>query len=222
MKQVITINSFLRSLRKLWSLLIVIPILLIVVTLAVSALWLKPIYTSSTQVLVTTATKGDEMPSFEEIRTSIQLGNTFSTTLGSARTMQGVIDKYKLNKNATELAKQVKVTSSENSLVYKITVTDSDPGKIEQLTNGIAEVSQKDFAKLFKSTKMVILEKASAPAEVSNLIKYILAGLFGIVLAFVIVILQASYDNTIRHKTAIDELELTFLGDMPFIKGDME
>ncbi|MBC2005596.1 capsule biosynthesis protein CapA, partial [Listeria booriae] len=82
MKQVITINSFLRSLRKLWSLLIVIPILLIVVTLAVSTLWLKPIYTSSTQVLVTTATKGDEMPSFEEIRTSIQLGYTFSTTLG--------------------------------------------------------------------------------------------------------------------------------------------
>ncbi|MBC2326407.1 YveK family protein [Listeria booriae] len=222
MKQVITINSFLRSLRKLWSLLIVIPLLLIVVTLAVSTLWLKPIYTSSTQVLVTTATKGDEMPSFEEIKTSIQLGNTFSTTLGSARTMQGVIDKYKLNKTAAELAKQVKVTSSENSLVYKITVTDSNPRKIEKLTNGIVEVSQKDFAKLFKSTKMVILEKASVPAKVSNLIKYILAGLFGIVLAFVIVILQASYDNTIRHKTAIDELKLTFLGDMPFIKGDME
>ncbi|MBC1475130.1 capsule biosynthesis protein CapA [Listeria grandensis] len=221
MRQVITINSFLRGLKKMWSLLIIIPVVLILVT-AVSTLWAKPIYTSSTQVLVTTTTQKDEMQSFEGVRTSIQLSNTFSTTLASARTMQGVIDKYKLDITPSELAKKVTVASGENSLVYTITVTDRDPSKIKQLTNGIAEVSQKDFTKLFSSTKMVVLEKASTPVEASNLIKYILAGMFGIVLAFVLIILQASYDNTIRQKVAIDELGITFLGDMPFIKGGKE
>ncbi|MBC1372859.1 YveK family protein [Listeria booriae] len=220
MKQGMKTKQILRSFKKSWYWLVIVPAILIMLTFGIEKFWITPNYTTSTQVLVTTVTSKNEVQASDNVRSSIQLSDTYSTTIGSARTMQEVIDKYDLNMTPEELTKKVTVKGNVNSLVFTITVVDSNPEQAEIIANGIASVVQSDFPELFSGTKMINLEKASKPVAVSSLTKYILAAGFGLGIALVIVLYRASYDNIIRQRESFDDMGLRFLGDIPLIKGE--
>ncbi|MBC2149858.1 YveK family protein [Listeria booriae] len=220
MKQGMKTKQILRSFKKSWYWLVIVPAILIMLTFGIEKFWITPNYTTSTQVLVTTVTSKNEVQASDNVRSSIQLSDTYSTTIGSARTMQEVIDKYDLNMTPEELTKKVTVKGNVNSLVFTITVVDSNPEQAEIIANGIASVVQNDFPELFSGTKMINLEKASKPVAVSSLTKYILAAGFGLGIALVIVLYRASYDNIIRQRESFDDMGLRFLGDIPLIEGE--
>ncbi|MBC6161850.1 capsule biosynthesis protein CapA [Listeria booriae] len=220
MKQGMKTKQILRSFKKSWYWLVIVPAILIMLTFGIEKFWINPNYTTSTQVLVTTVTSKNEVQASDNVRSSIQLSDTYSTTIGSARTMQEVIDKYDLNMTPEELTKKVTVKGNINSLVFTITVVDSNPEQAEIIANGIASVVQSDFPELFSGTKMINLEKASKPVAVSSLTKYILAAGFGLGIALVIVLYRASYDNIIRQRESFDDMGLRFLGDIPLIEGE--
>ncbi|KGL37372.1 capsule biosynthesis protein CapA [Listeria newyorkensis] len=220
MKEAMKTKQILRSFKKSWYWLIIVPAILVMLTFGIEKFWITPNYTTSTQVLVTTVTPKNETQASDSVRSSIQLSDTYSTTIGSARTMQEVIDKYKLDMTPAELASKVTVKGNINSLVFTITVVDSSPEQAELIANGIASVVQSDFPDLFSGTKMINLEKASEPVTVSSMTKYILAAGFGLGIALVIVLYRASYDNIIRQRESFDDIGLRFLGDIPLIEGE--
>ncbi|MBC1435745.1 capsule biosynthesis protein CapA [Listeria rocourtiae] len=220
MKEGMKTKQILRSFKKSWYWLVIVPAVLIMLTFGIEKFWLTPDYTSSTQVLVTTVTPKNEAQASDSVRSSIQLSDTYSTTIGSARTMQEVINKYKLNMTPEELAKKVTVKGNVNSLVFTIAVVDSNPEQAKLIANGIASVVKSDFPDLFSGTKMINLEKAGKPVAVSSMTKYILAAGFGLGIALVIVLYRASYDNLIRQRESFDDIGLRFLGDIPFIEGE--
>ncbi|MBC1458784.1 YveK family protein [Listeria newyorkensis] len=220
MKEAMKTKQILRSFKKSWYWLIIVPAILVMLTFGIEKFWITPNYTTSTQVLVTTVTPKNETQASDSVRSSIQLSDTYSTTIGSARTMQEVIDKYNLDMTPAELASKVTVKGNINSLVFTITVVDSNPEQAELIANGIASVVQSDFPDLFSGTKMINLEKASEPVTVSSMTKYILAAGFGLGIALVIVLYRASYDTIIRQRESFDDLGLRFLGDIPLIEGE--
>ncbi|KMT62483.1 YveK family protein [Paenilisteria newyorkensis] len=220
MKEAMKTKQILRSFKKSWYWLIIVPAILVMLTFGIEKFWITPNYTTSTQVLVTTVTPKNETQASDSVRSSIQLSDTYSTTIGSARTMQEVIDKYNLDMTPAELASKVTVKGNINSLVFTITVVDSSPEQAELIANGIASVVQSDFPDLFSGTKMINLEKASEPVTVSSMTKYILAAGFGLGIALVIVLYRASYDNIIRQRESFDDIGLRFLGDIPLIEGE--
>lgn len=220
MKEAMKTKQILRSFKKSWYWLIIVPAILVMLTFGIEKFWITPNYTTSTQVLVTTVTPKNETQASDSVRSSIQLSDTYSTTIGSARTMQEVIDKYNLDMTPAELASKVTVKGNVNSLVFTITVVDSNPEQAELIANGIASVVQSDFPDLFSGTKMINLEKASEPVTVSSMTKYILAAGFGLGIALVIVLYRASYDTIIRQRERFDDLGLRFLGDIPLIEGE--
>lgn len=220
MKEAMKTKQILRSFKKSWYWLIIVPAILVMLTFGIEKFWITPNYTTSTQVLVTTVTPKNETQASDSVRSSIQLSDTYSTTIGSARTMQEVIDKYNLDMTPAELASKVTVKGNINSLVFTITVVDSNPEQAELIANGIASVVQSDFPDLFSGTKMINLEKASEPVTVSSMTKYILAAGFGLGIALVIVLYRASYDTIIRQRESFDDIGLRFLGDIPLIEGE--
>lgn len=220
MKEGIKTKQMLRSFKKSWYWLVIVPVILVILTFIIGKFWITPTYTTSTQVLVTTVTPKNETQASDSVRSSIQLSDTYSTTIGSARTMKEVIDKYDLDMTPAELTKKVTVKGNVNSLVFTITVVDSNPKQAELIANGIASVVQSDFPELFSGTKMINLEKASTPVTVSGITKYILAAGFGLGIALVIVLYLASYDNIIRQRESFDDIGLRFLGDIPLIEGE--
>ncbi|WP_430535624.1 Wzz/FepE/Etk N-terminal domain-containing protein [Listeria rocourtiae] len=219
MKEAMKTKQILRSFKKSWYWLIIVPAILVMLTFGIEKFWITPNYTTSTQVLVTTVTPKNETQASDSVRSSIQLSDTYSTTIGSARTMQEVIDKYNLDMTPAELANKVTVKGNINSLVFTITVIDSNPEQAQLIANGIASVVQSDFPDLFSGTKMINLEKASEPVTVSSITKYILAAGFGLGIALVIVLYRASYDTIIRQRESFDDMGLRFLGDIPLIEG---
>ncbi|EUJ43237.1 capsule biosynthesis protein CapA [Listeria booriae] len=220
MKQGMRTKQLIRSLKKSWYWLIIVPAILVMLTFGIEKLWITPDYTTSTQVLVTTATSKNEAQASDNVRSSIQLSDTYSTTIASTRTMKEVIDKYHLDVTPEELADKVTVKGNVNSLVFTITVVDENPKQAEIIANGVATVAQTDFPDLFSGTKIINLEKAGEPVAISNITKYILASGFGIGIALIIVLYQASYDNIIRHRVNFDDLGLRFLGDIPLVEGE--
>ncbi|MBC1813603.1 capsule biosynthesis protein CapA [Listeria booriae] len=209
-----------RSLKKYWYWLVIVPAILVMLTFAIGKLWMHPEYTTSTQVLVTTVTSKNEAQASDNVRSSIQLSDTYSTTIGSTRTMKEVINKYDLNMTPEELSSKVTVKGDVNSLVFTISVIDSDPDQAELIANGIANVVQDDFPDLFSGTKIINLEKASEPVTVSSMMKYVLAAGLGAGIALVIILYQASYDNIIRQRESLEDIGLRFLGDIPLIEGE--
>ncbi len=220
MTQGMKTKQWIRSLKKAWYWLVIIPAILVILTFTIGKLWLTPDYTTSTQVLVTTVTANNEAQASDNVRSSIQLSDTYSTTIGSARTMKEVIDKYDFKMTPEELAKKVTVKGNVNSLVFSITVVDENPEQAKRIANGVATVAQADFPDLFSGTKIINLEKASEPVVVSSITQYILAAGFGLGIALVIVLYQASYDTIIRQRENFEELGLRFLGDIPLIEGE--
>ncbi len=219
MMHVKSINQFFDSLKKLWFWFIIIPLVLVTLTFLTTHFLVKPTYSTSTQLLATPANTENASQTSDNVRSSIQLADTYSTTIASSRTLQEVIKMNNWDMSTAELADKITIKSNTNSLVYTISVTDGNPKVAQKIANGIAEVAQKDFPKLFNGTNIIILEKADTAQTVTNVTKYILAAGLGLGLAVVIVLLQISYDSVIRHKEALTDLEITFLGDIPYIEG---
>lgn len=225
MIQELTFQKFFRSMRKSWYWFILVPLLLISLTYLLSNYVIKPLYTSQTQILVSTKSQSNELQTSDNVRSSIQLSDTYSTTLNSSRTLQNVINRYDLNLSSTALAKKVTVSGNVNSLVFTVTVVDKNPKMVETVANGIATVAQKDFPSLFSGTKIIKLESASKAVKTSNLTRYMLAFAFGIGIgigigiAIIVALLRAHYDNFIRQKENLEEMGLVFLGDLPVFKG---
>ncbi|EMG26694.1 capsular polysaccharide biosynthesis protein [Listeria fleischmannii 1991] len=219
MTQAQNMNQFLRSIKKMWYWFIIIPLVLVALTFLITHFVMKPTYTTSTQLLVTPPSTENASQTSDNVRSSIQLADTYSTTITSARTLQEVIKQNKLDISAAELANKLTIKSNTNSLVYTVNVRDSDPEMAQKIADGVGEATKKDFPKLFNGTKVVVLEKADTAYVVTNLMKYILSIGLGFGLAMVIILIQMSYDNVIRQKENLMNMDITFLGDIPYIEG---
>lgn len=212
-------EQFMRQLKRKWWVLCLFPFLLLTGTWVVTTYFLSPIYSSTTQVLVTTPVGEDNaVQGYDNIRSSIQLSETFSTTMSSSRTIQQAVEKMDVPMGtAAEVGEQVTIKGSTNSLVFTIRVTDKDPEQAQGLANMLANVIQDDFPTLFSGTEIIVLEPANEATTVGRLVQYILAVSFGVGIALVFILIKANYDTFVRKREALEKIGIRYLGDIPFI-----
>ncbi|MBC1512309.1 YveK family protein [Listeria booriae] len=205
--------------------LIALPLIAMVIAFGISKYYLVPQYTSSAQIFITTnVDSGSEKETTvysEQLRTNMQMANTFNTILKSSRMMETVRSELNLAETNDALAKKISIQSDKDSLVFTVSVEDASPKRAQKIVNTITKTYQKDLPKLISNNKVIILEPASLPLESSSpnvIINTMIAFVLGIIGSVLLVSLIYLFRNVIEGEDDLEELSLKFIGDIPLIK----
>ncbi|MEH7225228.1 Wzz/FepE/Etk N-terminal domain-containing protein [Bacillus sp. JJ1566] len=208
MEETISLREIFQTIKKRLWLIIMISGLALITVGVVSFFFLTPIYQSSTQILVNQ--KASEQPYLNQsdIRTNIDLINTYNEIIKTPAILDIVKEELDLTETLSEL---ITVGSSNNSQVMKITVQHPDPEMAVKIANTTANVFKKQIVKIMNVDNVSILSPAELPENPSpvkpnpvlNMAIALVVGLMaGVGLAF----LLEYIDNTVKSEQDIEKL----------------
>ncbi|WP_075983050.1 YveK family protein [Bacillus massilinigeriensis] len=212
MEETISLRELFQTIRKRLSLIIAITVLATAISGVVSYFFIKPIYQSSTQILVSQAATGALASlagiSFDADAKYIE---TYNVIMKSPYILDQVIEELDLDTTPGQLNSSVNVAQEGQSQVVTISVENGDPAKSVLIANEIAKVFQREISKLMRIDNIHILSPAELPSNpvpvkpqpFLNMAIALVVGLMaGVGLAF----LLEYMDNTIKSEQDIEKL----------------
>ncbi|MGE6611526.1 YveK family protein [Peribacillus sp. NPDC076916] len=219
MEETISITDIFKTLKKRWKLIMLLTLIAALISGTISYFLLTPVYQSSTQILVNQKQSENQLDS-TQIRSNIDMINTYSVIIKSPAILEKVIDKLELDQSVEQLSEKITINSQENSQVFSLTVQDSNPSQAVEIANTISETFQKEIKDIMNVDNVSVLAKAEIkenptpvkPNPVLNIAIAVVVGLMaGVGLAF----LLEYMDNTIKDEDDIERLlELPILGSI--------
>ena len=145
MEETISLKEIVDVLKKRMKMILLITVIAAAISGVVSFFVLTPIYQSSTQLLVNQSQSDQQYVDVNQVRTNVELINTYNEIIKSPFILDKVIDELSLEQTHAELNGQLYVTSAQNSQVIEVTVEDPNPRKAAEIANGIASVFQTEI-----------------------------------------------------------------------------
>lgn len=220
MENSLDLSKFMKSIKKNWKLLLILPIIFMLIALLMTMFLMKPKYESNTQVLVNQKEKKSELMA-QEVQSNIQLVNTYSEIVKSPRILDEVAKKNK-KYSASEIKSMLTATTQAESQILNVNVESGSKKDAEKVANDIAKVFSDEMPDIMNVDNVTILSKANGTAsKVSpNLIINLAIGLIlGLILALIIIILKEIFDKRIRTEEDIErELNIPVLGSIQKLK----
>ncbi|TLS35173.1 YveK family protein [Pseudalkalibacillus caeni] len=223
MEETISLKEIFVVLKKRLNLIILITVIATLVSGIISYFFITPIYQSSTQILVNQSNSEERTFDFNEVRTNLELINTYNVIIKSPTILDKVIAELGLDKSSQQLNGQVTVSNAQNSQVVEIKVEDPDPAMAVKIANTIATVFENEIKEIMNVDNVNVLSEADLGADPSPVspkpmlnmaIAFVVGLMTGVGLAFLLEYL----DNTIKNEHDIDrELGLPILGTIPVI-----
>lgn len=204
----IDIKDFLRYLKKFIIPMIVVAILAVGATFFYDTNIKKPMYkTSTTVVLAQQTSENTSASTLNDININQKLVTTYSEIVKSKLVLQQVIDSLNLDTNVDSLSKHVTVTAVDDTEILKISVEDAEPESAAKIANKIAEVFSAEIVNIYKLNNVSTIDHAQTPENVSNnttvrdsLIALLIA-VFGVTaISFVIYY----FDDTIKYSEDLE------------------
>lgn len=219
MEETISLKEIFEIIKKRLVLIISLTIGAAIIAAGISYFLLTPQYENSSQFLVNqTNTSSEQQVTQAEVRTNIELINTYNVIIKSPRILDEVIKELNLNMSSGQLSQEITVNSAENSQVVTVTAKDADPALATELANTTVEVFQKEVPDLMNVDNVSILSEAvlsenPSPVEPNPLLNIAIAMVLGVMVGVGLAFLLEYLDNTIKNEEDIEkQLELPVLG----------
>ncbi len=210
MEETITLKEIAQIIKKRLGLIIVLTIGSAIISGIFTYFFITPIYRANSQFLVN-QNQPHATVELNEIRTNVELINTYSVIIRSNRILDEVIDELQLTISPSALAEKISVTNENGSQVVTVSATDPDPKMAVDLANVTVEVFQDQIDELMNVDNVNILNPAVLPANPTpvspNLtlniaIAFVLGGMVGVGLAFLFEYL----DTTVKTETDVEKI----------------
>jgi capsular polysaccharide biosynthesis protein len=204
--------------KRLWIILL-ITFLATATSGVISFFVLTPQYEASTQILVNQS-KVEGQFNQGDIRTNLELINTYNVIVKSPRILDIVIQEYGLNKTYQQLNNQINVNAVKNSQVMSITVTDPSYKQAVYIANAIANTFQSEIISLMNIDNVHIMAEAKeyvipSPVKPKPYLNMAIAFVVGMMTAVGLIFLLEYLDNTIKTEQDIEDiLGLPVLGSI--------
>lgn len=217
MEETISIKDIFKTLKKRWKLIMLLTLIAALISGSISYFLLTPVYQSSTQILVNQKQSENQLDS-NQIRSNIDMINTYSVIIKSPAILEKVIDELELDQSVDQLSQKITINSQENSQVFSLTVQDSNPAKAVEIVNTVSSIFQKEIKDIMKVDNVSILAKAEVkenptPVKPSPLLNIAIAVVVGLMAGIGLAFLLEYMDNTIRDEKDIETLlNLPLLG----------
>lgn len=182
-----------------------------------------PEYSSTTQLLVNRDQQTDVIQR-SDIDTNVQLINTYKDIIKGPVILDEVRDDLNMAQSHSALSDQITISNEQNSQVFSIRVTDTNPYNAAMIANTTASVFQENLDEIMNVDNVTVISQAEpnttpiSPNHTLNLaIGVVLGGMIGVGLAFLLEFL----DNTVKdEKFIVDELGWTNLGRISEMSAD--
>lgn len=130
-----------------------------------------------------------------------------------------VKDVLNLDVSTEDLKKKVNVVNIENTQYIKITVTDTDPYRAQEIANAVRIASEKAIMRILNVSAVNVIDEAKVPTTpVSpNILKNVIIGfLVGVVIAIIMIIIRFIMDDSIKSPEDIEKyLGISTLASIP-------
>ncbi|WP_078429763.1 YveK family protein [Alkalihalobacterium alkalinitrilicum] len=211
MEETISLKELFTTLKKRIKLLIILPLIAVVVSGLVSYLLLTPIYQSSTQILINQSKVDMQNVTQADLRTNIELINTYNVIMKSPVILEKVIAELDLNTSVGALNSMVTVGSAQNSQVVAITVQNEDPAMAAQIANTVASVFQREIVNIMNVDNVSILSVAQmadnpSPIKPNPTLNMAIAFVVGLMTAVGLAFLLEYLDTTVKTEQDIEKL----------------
>jgi capsular polysaccharide biosynthesis protein len=219
MEETISIKDIFKTLKKRWKLIMLLTLIAALVSGTISYFLLTPIYQSSTQILVNQKQSENQLDS-TQIRSNIDMINTYSVIIKSPAILEKVIDELELDQSVDQLSQKITINSQENSQVFSLTVQDSNSAKAVEIANTVSSIFQEDIKDIMKVDNVSILAKAEVkenptPVKPNPLLNIAIAVVVGLMAGIGLAFLLEYLDNTIKDEDDIERLlDLPLLGSI--------
>jgi capsular polysaccharide biosynthesis protein len=219
MEETISIKDIFKTLKKRWKLIMLLTLIAALISGTISFFLLTPVYQSSTQILVNQKQADNQLDS-NQIRSNIDMINTYSVIIKSPAILGKVIDELELEQSVEQLSEKITISSQENSQVFSLTVQDSNSSQAVEIANTVSETFQKEIKNIMNVDNVSVLAKAEikespTPVKPNSIMNIAIAVVVGLMAGVGLAFLLEYMDNTIKDEDDIERLlELPILGSI--------
>lgn len=156
--------------------------------------------------------------SYNDYTASTALVKSYLEVLNSDAVLDKVAEQVGLE-DASQVRSSISASQKEDTNVFKVTVTTTNPKTSQAIANAVADVAPEEIARIIKAGGANVIDYAKEPKSPSspNLKKNIFIGLMcGFILSFLFFFIKEALNSTV---TSVKDLEREFsipvLGTVP-------
>ena len=154
-----------------------------------------------------------------DISAAKSLVDSYIVILDSWPTLNQIIDYAKLDCTRDELSEMISAGAVNDTEIFKITVTSTDPKEAETIANAVAAVLPVRIDQIIEGTSARVVETAltpAAPSSPSYPKNTVVGFMLGFMLTVVVIVLREVFDNTVRSEVDVTQVcELPILAAVP-------
>ncbi|KYG30602.1 YveK family protein [Alkalihalobacillus trypoxylicola] len=227
MEETISLQDIFNTLKRRLKLLFIIPLIALVLSGVISYFLLTPTYESTAQILISQE-NSEQVISQQDVRTNLELINTYNEVMRSAAILDLVIDELNLDTTVNSLKNSLSISSENNSQVMNLTVEHVDPAIAVNIANTTATIFEEQIVNLMNIDNVNILAPATlgenpSPVSPNPTLNMAIALVIGLMLAVGLAFLLEYLDPTIKSEEELEKLlELPLLGVVPNMDEEMK
>lgn len=210
--------------KKAW-LILLVGILAAAIGFSYASFVVDPTYSSTVTMYVNnTSSVGGVNFNLSDLNAAKSLVDTYLVILRNRTTLELVLEHAGSDYTYDEFSKMISASAINNTEVFGVTITSTDPYEAARLANAVAEVLPTRVADIMDGASMRLVDSAVPDLQkvAPSVTRYTAIGLFaGIVLMCAILIVQDLLDDVIRDENHIlQTYEIPILSRVPDLLSD--
>ena len=219
----VDLSKILMIVKKGYATIIIFSLMGLILSSIITFKFTIPKYQVKTQLIVHSS-EDSKQTTAQEIQGNVQIINTYNDILVSPIVLNQVISQLHLNYTASELQKNIKLSTETNSQVITMSVIDNNKFVAKDIANYTVEVFKTEVSKIMNVNNVSVLAPAvvsedASPVSPNKKINLSLGLFLGGLIGFVLVFAKDLSDQTVKTAQDIEELtNLSVYGEIPVIK----
>lgn len=179
--------------------------------------FITPEYQSTSKIVVNQTQNTGQAITNTDIQTNLNLINTYQSIIQEPIILEKVITDLNTNLTINELREKISIQTTNNSLVFGITIKDESPYVASELANAIAQSFESKIGNILEVESVTILSQAIPnlkPVSPNMVINLILGIFIGLMLGIVLALLTEMLTKTVKDEKIIETVGWTNLGSV--------
>ena len=204
----INIKDFLVFIKEKLFFVFISILLCITLVLAYDTVIKTPKYSTYTTIALVKATNDNTTITQNDVMLNKNLVNTYSEIVKSKKVLKQVKKELGLNESVDTIAKEINVSSVNDTEIIKISVEDASASKAKDIVTSLSNVFVKEIQNIYEMNNVSIVDEPEISNKVSNNTlnrDIILAFAAGLFLSVGILFVIYYFDDTIKYNEQIEE-----------------
>lgn len=217
MEEIVSLGDFIKMIKKRFGQIMIWAILGLAMSAVFTFFFTTPLYQSTSKIVVNQTQNGSQSITNTDIQTNLSLIETYRSIILEPIILEDVVTESDKNLTVPQLRSKISVRTEQNSLVFGINVTDTDPYEASDLANRVANSFENTIGDILDVESVTILSEAVpnlgqvSPNTTLNLIMGLMVGLVvGVVISFI----AESTNKSVRDEKFIENMGWTNLGSI--------